>query len=215
MEARHIFLTGPPGVGKSTLVHRVLQRLQETSGIQPLGGFWTAEVRDARGERAGFDVHTLGGGGSSSGTAARQHAPQQGPLARIAPPGQNPRGAMVGKYKVDLPSFERLALPHLRDTGDAGLLVIDEVGRMELLSRAFFPAVRAVLDSPRLTVLGTIPCPKPDGGQLREVSELSSRPDVQVVVVSRANRDSLVDSLAQQLAALLARTTQQQQQQQQ
>lgn len=33
-------------------------------------------------------------------------------------------------------------------------------GRMELLSRAFFPAVRAVLDSPRLTVLGTIPCPK-------------------------------------------------------
>lgn len=42
---------------------------------------------------------------------------------------QNPRGAMVGKYKVDLPSFERLALPHLRDTGDAGLLVIDEVGK--------------------------------------------------------------------------------------
>ncbi len=41
---------------------------------------------------------------------------------------QNTRGAMVGKYKVDLPSFERLALPQLRDSGEAGLLVIDEVG---------------------------------------------------------------------------------------
>lgn len=63
----------------------------------------------------------------------------------------------MGKYAVDVASFESLALPQLAP-GCPGvrLYVIDEVGKMELLSRPFFPAVAALLDAVPL-VLGTVP----------------------------------------------------------
>lgn len=55
---RHIFVTGQPGVGKSTLIHRVLEQLQLPAGTAT--GFYTEEVRSG-GERQGFDVVTLDG----------------------------------------------------------------------------------------------------------------------------------------------------------
>lgn len=62
----------------------------------------------------------------------------------------------VGKYAVDVRSFEALALPQLQPSAGAQLYVIDEVGKMELFSRAFYPAVQALLDAAPL-VLGTVP----------------------------------------------------------
>lgn len=43
-------------------------------------------------------------------------------------------------------------------------------GKMELASRAFFPAVKAVLAAQGVVVLGTIPAPK-EGRDLREVHD--------------------------------------------
>jgi nucleoside-triphosphatase len=54
----HLFVTGQPGVGKSTLIQRVLEQLQLPA--QSATGFYTEEVR-SDGERKGFDVVTLGG----------------------------------------------------------------------------------------------------------------------------------------------------------
>ena len=61
--ARHIFLTGQPGVGKTTLACASVQ------GV-PACGFYTAECRSASGERQGFDVVVLG-------------SDERGPLARL------------------------------------------------------------------------------------------------------------------------------------
>ncbi|XP_026949930.1 cancer-related nucleoside-triphosphatase isoform X1 [Sagmatias obliquidens] len=97
--ARHVFLTGPPGVGKTTLIQKVSEVLK-SSGV-PVDGFYTEEVRQG-GRRIGFDVVTL------SGT--------RGPLSRIGselPPGK--RECCVGQYVVDLTSFEQLVLPVLRN----------------------------------------------------------------------------------------------------
>ncbi len=55
----HIFLTGQPGVGKTTLIHRVLQQLAATHSLGSAQGFWTEEVRGNEG-RVGFDVVTVG-----------------------------------------------------------------------------------------------------------------------------------------------------------
>ncbi len=62
----------------------------------------------------------------------------------------------MGKYAVDVRSFEALALPQLAPSAGAQLYVVDEVGKMELFSRAFYPAVQALLDEAPL-VLGTVP----------------------------------------------------------
>ncbi|XP_022408834.1 cancer-related nucleoside-triphosphatase isoform X2 [Delphinapterus leucas] len=97
--ARHVFLTGPPGVGKTTLIQKASEVLK-SSGV-PVDGFYTEEVRQG-GRRIGFDVVTLSGA--------------RGPLSRIGselPPGK--RECCVGQYVVDLTSFEQLVLPVLRN----------------------------------------------------------------------------------------------------
>ncbi|KAM4828524.1 cancer-related nucleoside-triphosphatase [Thomomys bottae] len=180
--ARHVFLTGPPGVGKTTLIQKASQALQ-SSGV-PVDGFYTEEVRQG-GRRVGFDVVTLSGA--------------RGPLSRVGsePPLGKPR-CRVGPYVVDLASFEQLALPVLRKAGSGGgpglrVCVIDEVGKMELLSQPFTQAVRQALCAPGTVVLGTIPAPK--GTPLALVEEIRSRRDVAVLGVTRENRNHLLPEI--------------------
>ncbi|XP_025140302.1 cancer-related nucleoside-triphosphatase isoform X2 [Bubalus kerabau] len=97
--ARHVFLTGPPGVGKTTLIQKATEVLK-SSGV-PVDGFYTEEVRQG-GRRIGFDVVTLSG--------------IRGPLSRTgSEPLPGKRECRVGQYVVDLTSFEQLALPVLRN----------------------------------------------------------------------------------------------------
>ncbi|XP_036211035.1 cancer-related nucleoside-triphosphatase isoform X2 [Myotis myotis] len=179
--ARHVFLTGPPGVGKTTLIQKASEVLK-SSGV-PVDGFYTQEVRQG-GRRIGFDVVTLSG--------------LRGPLSRVGagpPPGT--RECRVGQYVVDLASFEQLALPVL-DAGAGSspgprVCVIDEVGKMELFSQPFTRAVRQTLAAPGTVVLGTIPVPK--GKPLAFVEEIRSRADVQVFSVTKENRNHLLPDI--------------------
>ncbi|XP_058022410.1 cancer-related nucleoside-triphosphatase isoform X2 [Ahaetulla prasina] len=97
--ATHVFLTGPPGIGKTTLVRKAAEILK-SSGI-PIDGFYTEEVRES-GRRTGFDVVTLNG--------------RRGILSRVGSGHSAARHEYrVGQYVVDLASFEQLALPLLRN----------------------------------------------------------------------------------------------------
>lgn len=78
-------------------------------------GFTTQEIRE-RGHRIGFHVEGLSGG-----RATLAHIDLLGP----------PR---VGKYGVDIASFELVGLPSLAEA--ASVVVIDELGKMELASDA-------------------------------------------------------------------------------
>ncbi|XP_071507922.1 cancer-related nucleoside-triphosphatase homolog [Diadema antillarum] len=176
---RHIFLTGPPGVGKTTLVRKACSELG--AKCIPTQGFYTEEVR-AGGKRIGFDVVTLDG--------------QRGTLAKVG----DHKGPKVGQYTVNLPSFEQLALPVVsrkKDSSEKPIFVIDEVGKMELFSQGFIQSVRKLLDQPSSTVLGTIPIPK--GRPLGLVEEIRSRPDVKVVTISKDNRDAILGEILDSL----------------
>ena len=162
LQARHIFLTGQPSIGKTTLACAAVRDV-------PACGFYTAERRSADGARQGFDVVVLG-------------SAETGPLASLG------RGsAMVGKYAVDVESFERLALPSLQ-ANDAPITLIDEVGKMELFSPLFLPLVEAILDGASTVVLGTLPMPR-YGHTIEAVERIRARPDVAVVKLLKANRD--------------------------
>ncbi|KAM4592211.1 cancer-related nucleoside-triphosphatase [Odontesthes bonariensis] len=182
--SKHVFLTGPPGVGKTTLVQKACEALV-SSGVG-VEGFYTEEVREG-GRRVGFDVVTLAG--------KRDH------LSRIrdgAGVSHGRREYTVGQYVVDLPSFESLALPLFQNVGSADggslkVFVIDEIGKMELFSQSFVRAVRKTLDSPSCAILGTIPTPK--GKPLGLVEEVRSRRDVQVFTVSKENRNTILQDI--------------------
>ncbi|KAJ6413351.1 hypothetical protein OIU84_006195 [Salix udensis] len=119
-------VTGPPGAGKTTLIMRVLETLKTSNPSLKIQGFYTREIREGI-ERVGFEVVTLDG--------------RKAPLASTIVSTPDTRWPTVGKYKVDISSFEAVALPELQIKEDTDLFIIDEVGKMELFSSSFFPAV--------------------------------------------------------------------------
>jgi nucleoside-triphosphatase len=163
---KNLFVTGLPGTGKTTLIRKVLERLPPG---MTASGFFTAEIREA-GERVGFTINTLDG--------------CSGVLSHIRFGG----GARVGRYGVDVKGFEDLVLPRLQ-AGKAGLRVIDEIGKMECLSRTFCQEVRALLDS-EVPVLGTVAL---KGGGF--IAEVKARDDVLLFEVTARNRNSLPDEI--------------------
>ncbi|XP_060071749.1 cancer-related nucleoside-triphosphatase-like [Ylistrum balloti] len=172
--ARHVLLTGPPGIGKTTLIHKVCDHLVK-SGVE-CRGFYTEERREGR-QRVGFDVVTLSG--------------ERAPLASVntsdVPVG---RQHTVGKYVVQLHTFETTALPTLkRKEGQHNIFVIDEIGKMELFSQTFVRVVRDLLSSANTTVIATIPIAK--GRPIPLVEEVRQRSDAVLFTLSQSNRDSI------------------------
>ncbi len=167
-----LFLTGVPGSGKTTAIRRILAGLQRDAG-----GFYTREIRVA-GRRLGFEIVTLDG--------------QTGLLAHLDISGQ-PR---VGRYGVDLTALEDIGVESLQAAARRGaLVVIDEIGPMECLSAAFRQTVEAVLDG-GADALGTIaahPAPFPD--------RIKARPDVTLLTLTPANRDTLAEQVIARLKA--------------
>ena len=163
-----LLLEGRPGIGKTTVARRLLTLLQE-AGV-PVGGFTTGELRTG-GHREGFVVEAASG--------AREV------LAHVDLPGP-PR---VGRYGVDLAAFERVALPALGDSGPGGVVVVDELGRMELASAAFCETVVELLGRD-VAVVATV-----HHARHQLTDALKRRPDIRVVRVTEATRDGLPEQL--------------------
>jgi nucleoside-triphosphatase len=159
----HIMVTGQPGVGKTTLVRKASADLARRRPA----GFYTAEIRE-RDARKGFELVSLDG--------------RRGVLSNVDVRGPH----RVGKYGVDVEAFERFldSIPWSRP--DAGLLVIDEIGKMECFSQRFRALVRQILDSDT-PVLATVA--RKGSGLIDEVKQ---RPDVELLELTAGNRDSLV-----------------------
>jgi len=131
-EPRGYFLTGPPGVGKSTIVNRIVEEA-ERLGCRP-GGIRAPEVRE-RGRRVGFLIVDVATG-------------RQGWLARRGAPG--PR---VGSYGVVVEDVLRVGVPALLWAIEhADLIVIDEIGPMELVVPELREAIRRALLSEKPVV---------------------------------------------------------------
>lgn len=133
MGIKNIFITGKPGVGKTTLIIQLLRKLNIEAK-----GFYTQEIRNEKGQRTGFKIISLGG--------------KQGILAAK----DFSSNLYVGKYKVNLKDLEEIGvetvLEGLNDKNN--LIVIDEIGKMELFSEKFKKAVVLALDSEN-KLLGT------------------------------------------------------------
>lgn len=171
----NLFVTGKPGVGKTTLIERVLSSL----GVEA-AGFFTREIRE-RGARVGFSIASL------SGAA--------GVLAHV----DLETSYRVGRYGVNRSDLERVGVQAIED-GVRGtpLVVMDELGRMELCSPRFRAAVEHALDSDA-TVFGTIQDrrnPFLDG--------IRARPDVTVLRVTECNRYDMADPIVRVLERALA-----------
>jgi len=161
----NILITGPPGCGKSTLIEKVINRIEK-----PVGGFFTREIKD-KGRRVGFSINTLDG--------------REGILAHKSIRSEY----RVGKYGMNIEDIDTIAVPSLIPKGKDEIVVIDEIGKMECFSDLFKKTLIQVLDSPNC-VIGSIAL---KGGPF--IQGIKNRDDVQVSNVTPETRDSLVEKI--------------------
>jgi nucleoside-triphosphatase len=167
---KNVFITGLPGVGKTTLI----KKLSEASkGFHPVG-FYTEEIREG-GERKGFELISLEG--------------KRGLLSHK----QIESRYKVGQYKVDIKGFEDFLASISFFSPFTRLVIIDEVGKMECLSDRFRKLLKVTLDSER-RVIATIALK--GAGLLAEVKE---RQDVKLFEITRKNRESLVSEILREM----------------
>ncbi len=163
-----VLITGPPGCGKTTLIRKAITELGLAAA-----GFYTEEIRSA-GLREGFALVALDGRRATL-ASVRIHSPHR-----------------VSKYGVDLEALETVGLPAL-ENADAKLLVIDEIGKMELLSPPFQEAVVRALDGTTPLLASIMISRHPFADMVK------SRDDVRLISLTPENRDS---ALGEAVAAL-------------
>jgi nucleoside-triphosphatase len=171
---KNLFLTGAPGIGKTTIIQAAVGELEID-----VGGFYTSEVR-RDGKRIGFDIVDMRGG--------------SGILARV----DLKSPYRVGKYGVNRADLERVGVRALeRGLAGSRLIVMDEIGRMELCSESFQEAAVHALDS-GIPVLGTI-----QDRSNAFLDAVRARDDVEVVRLTRGNRNTVRLVVADRLKAII------------
>ena len=179
MAKRILLVTGTPGIGKTTVLKKIVGILQ-SQGFQ-VGGILSQEVRED-GNRVGFEIIDLG----RRKSAWLAHVKQK-------------TGPTVGKYRVNLAGLETVGAKAIDDAVQfKTVIAIDEIGPMELFSLEFVKAVKNAVESSK-PVIATIHW-KPN----RIKKELIARTDIEVVEVTPQNRDSLSDIIAQKIVLLLS-----------
>lgn len=166
---KNILLTGKPGIGKTTTIKKVAAQLTGVS----LGGFYTEEIRE-KGVRVGFRIVTLDG--------------REGILAHV----RHRSKYAGGRYFVNLRDLEEVGVESILSSLGCDIIVIDEIGKMELFSQRFKESVLLALDSAK--VFGVI--------KLKEdefTEKIRLRSDVEVIELTEDNRDHLHEFIVSRL----------------
>jgi nucleoside-triphosphatase len=163
---RTILLTGRPGVGKTTIIKQIVDRLGDSAG-----GFYTTEIREG-GRRQGFKIVTLDGKEGILSHVDIKHPPR------------------VSKYGVNLRDLQEIGVTALRKAvAEAKWVIVDEIGKMELFSPAFREAIAGAIESD-CVVVGTVM-----SGRNQWVDRVKNLPQVTVLEVTTANRDQMAQQV--------------------
>ncbi|ADC69415.1 protein of unknown function DUF265 [Methanocaldococcus sp. FS406-22] len=122
-----IFITGMPGVGKTTLALKIAEKLKDFG--YKVGGFITKEIRK-NGKRVGFKIITL-------------DTNEEAILAYVGD-----GNVKVGKYVVFVENLDKVGVEAIkRALKDADIIIIDELGAMEFKSKTFSKVVDEVINN--------------------------------------------------------------------
>ncbi|MEM3697368.1 MAG: NTPase [Candidatus Bathyarchaeia archaeon] len=167
MEKRVLLLTGSPGIGKTTVLLKVVEALKAKG--YSVGGMISREVRSC-GARVGFEILDLGSG-------------SRGWLAHV----NQKMGPQVGKYRVNLADLDGIGVEAiLKAIAECDVVAIDEIGPMELFSEKFRLTVKKAVESDKL-VIGVVHWK----AKHRLIEEVKAREDAEIYAVTYENRDRI------------------------
>lgn len=168
------FLTGHPGVGKTTIIKKLIEKLK-----LPAGGFYTEEIREDN-LRKGFSIVTLSG---FKGVLAHRNFKSR---------------YKVGNYGVGVHTLNKIGVTEIElCLVEKKVIVIDEIGKMELFSPQFQEVVWKALDADN-PVLGTITLARHPFAQ-----KVKARDDVKIYEVTKENQEQVLKTLTKELKKAL------------
>jgi nucleoside-triphosphatase len=181
MRKHIILITGAPSIGKTTAIVKTVETLK-AEGYK-IGGMITKEKREGD-ARVGFEIQDL----------ATQ---KQGWLAHV----KQLNGPRTGKYRVNLTDLEGVGTNAIQNaTKAADIIIIDEIGPMELHSKAFKEAVIRASDSAK-PVIATVHHNATDAF----VRNIKARQDAEVYEVTLENRDVIHNLIMEKITKSLSR----------
>ncbi len=162
----HLFLTGTPGVGKSTLIQHVLQETGVTTA-----GFYTKKVVQAEGCERVFLY-----------SAAPEHS-KDAPVCCA-------EKLSGGTWKAFPTAFDAAGAAALQNIPKDRIIIMDELGRLETHAKVFCNAVLSCISGTQ-QVLGVIK-PNAETAFLQSIYE---HQHVRIIEVTETNRDELLPEL--------------------
>ncbi len=179
----NLLITGRPGCGKSTLISKIIKKLND-QGYR-VGGITTPELRSPQRKRMGFLIRDI----STDDEKIMASTEFQSELR-------------VGRYGIDTSAIHTIGVAAInRAILKADIVVIDEIGKMEILAPEFQNCVTAALNSLK-PVLATI------GLYILSdfVMTIKRRPDVQVLELYRNQGTSMYQYICQLLGVTSTKT---------
>lgn len=129
-----LFLTGKPSIGKSTLLEKVMNIFHQSTDLK-IVGFITRDIRNDTGDRIGFETSTL------DNKRTGQLATKNGD----------------GTYELNHETMNTVIIPTLLEgIESADLLVIDEIGPIQLQNVEFKKTIDLILEKRDLSVIGIV-----------------------------------------------------------
>lgn len=181
MKKRLVFITGSPGIGKTSVLLKTIEVLKVRG--YSVGGMVSREVRTC-GARVGFEILDLSSG-------------RRGWLAHV----NQKHGPRIGKYRVNLEDLDNIGAEAIATAVEnTDVVAIDEIGPMELHSERFKEAVKKAVESRKL-VVGTVHWKARD----RLIQEISAREDAGIYEVTYENRGNLHEIIVEKAAEFLAK----------
>ena len=162
-----IGITGLPGAGKTNALLRVIEML--SSDEIKIGGMINEPIVEGR-KRIGFTVRNIMTGESLTFA----HTEFESKI-------------MIGKLGIDIVKLEEVGVKAIMSAcEECDIIVIDEVGKMEVESQAFIDAVKFALDADKPMI---ITLHKKSRNPL--LQDIRRRDDVRILEVTPTNRNLL------------------------
>ena len=164
-----IGITGMPSVGKTQTLKKIIEFLEESG--YTVGGMITEPVLEKK-KRVGFYVEDW-------------QTREKEVFAHIDIDSKD----KVGRYGVDISNLEKVGVPAIEKAiadGDINIIIIDEIGKMEMLSERFCEIVIEALDSDK-PIMVTLH--KKSRSPL--LQDVRRRDDMRILEVTPVNRNLL------------------------